>query len=373
VNAAQTDNRAEELLASPLGRQVIARYLPWKEEICKVSPNYDELAASWRGSRQGLLDYVIYSDWRNVPEHMIELAFRLAVRQSSGWKGKIADASEGYLIEGAAEECSAFGFSIEDEAVWSLTATGAGELRPVADALVAATGSQPWWAAPMLSDQRFVAWDDRQLLRGHALAAAVIESTRALRDENSADAAPSASRVRSHRDGYGSRWWSSPPFAERSWSANALEGLWSIGLLDTSDAYGPADPAERIENGEGPTLWRLRIDPSSRIFEVNGVVDWQVLVNQFPCDVSATHGKAWSRWTGSSGPWLLPDWENVRGCYDGVHVSVGAYLSSCGIAVPVRDGYSMLAGWMPGATLWLRDKITKSQKEPGSLAFEGLV
>ena len=47
--------------------------------------------------------------------------------------------------------------------------------------------------------------------------------------------------------------------------------------------------------------------------------------------------------------------------YDGVHVTVGAAVTACGVALPTGDGYTMLAGWTPGAALWLRDKSVGTQ------------
>jgi hypothetical protein len=61
---------------------------------------------------------------------------------------------------------------------------------------------------------------------------------------------------------------------------------------------------------------------------------------------------------GVRGPWRLPAWEQVVDHCDGVHVTVGAAVAACGVALPAGHGYTMLAGWTPGATLWLRDKAT---------------
>jgi hypothetical protein len=275
----------------------------------------------------------------------------------------VIKASERRLAEDLAQECSGFGLTYESEAIWGLTKTAANELRPVADALVAAMGTRQWWDEVQLSDQRFVAWDGRLPLNDAELESALETEMGELRagDRSSQDR-PGSEQSLSPR--LGDIWWSTPWFAERAWSTNAIEGLWSLGLLNSSDAYGPADPDAVIAGGEAsPRLLRLKMNPRSRVFEIASVNDWQSLVDQFPCDVSATHGKDWSMWTNKLGPWLLPDWQEARRHYDGVHVGIGGYLSSCGIAVPVRHGYSMLAGWMPGATLWLRDMVVERRRE----------
>jgi hypothetical protein len=41
--------------------------------------------------------------------------------------------------------------------------------------------------------------------------------------------------------------------------------------------------------------------------------------------------------------------------YDGVHLTVGGYLACSGLALAAGGGYTMLAGWIPDATIWLRD------------------
>jgi hypothetical protein len=341
---------------------MLARYVPWEERVCEESQAYRELAGSWAGSRRGLCNEALVTDWRNIPHDRVRAAFSIAVSQDHGWRRDITGASELDLLKDLAEESSAFGFNLENEAVWGLTATAAEQLLPVAEAFVAARGAQRLWDDADPAEQRFVAWGDLPPLRGADLDAAVAASMQHLRIEN-AGLSRSEAGGRPGPGRYGSLWWSAPSFAEQSWSTNGPEGIWSMELLDSSDSYGPADPEEAITGGAGPALWRLKIDPRSRIFEVGCVSDWKSLVDQFPCEVSATHGDDWSRWTKAPGPWLLPDWENVRERYDGVHVSVGAYFSSSGIAVPVRGGYSMLAGWLPGATLWLMDTITESHRE----------
>ncbi len=72
-------------------------------------------------------------------------------------------------------------------------------------------------------------------------------------------------------------------------------------------------------------------------------------------DVTGTHDGEWRRWGDVTGPWCLPDWEAVMERYDGVHVSVGGYIASCGLALGVGDAYTMLSAWTPDATFWLRD------------------
>ena len=97
---------------------------------------------------------------------------------------------------------------------------------------------------------------------------------------------------------------------------------------------------------------------------VAGPADWQALVSAFPTDVTGTHAGEWHASTGLPGPWRLPDWEQVMQHYDGVHLTIGGYLACGGIAPPAGGGYTMLTGWIPDATLWLRD-VTTGQRRLG--------
>src|ERR1700722_3987732 len=354
IGSPELGGRPGMVLASPLGRQMLASYVDWKESICDASPGYHELARSWTGSQLGLLDHFLIREWRNISADLVRRAFRHAVMDTSDWRWRIAEASERQLIEDLASATGDRGFNLENEAVWGLTHIGAAELAPVAVALVSAAGAGQWWNSVSLTDQRFVGWDDRPPLRGADLESTVEAASRELRSSNGGRG-PNADWRSSN---YGSLWWSSPSFAEESWTVNRVAGIWSTGLLYFTDAYGPGDDPDRlIASPASPGLWQLSMDPSARIYEVSGPADWAALVNRFPCDVSRTHGDDWSRWSGAPGPWILPDWSKVAESYDGVHVSIGGYISSCGLGIPVHDGYSMLAGWLPGATLWLKDVI----------------
>src|SRR5712691_4336361 len=150
----------------------------------------------------------------------------------------------------------------------------------------------------------------------------------------------------------GALWWSAPGTAPASWTTPAVGQLPAAGLLEFFDTFLPPDEAA------GANVWLLRIDSRARVLEITSPRDWQHLVDRFPRDVTGTHDGEWRGWTGVRGPWRLPDWEQVADHYAGVHVTVGAVVTSCGVALPAADGYTTLVGWTPGATLWLRDEIT---------------
>jgi hypothetical protein len=102
-------------------------------------------------------------------------------------------------------------------------------------------------------------------------------------------------------------------------------------------------------------VWSMVIDPAARVAEITGPGGWRDLVSEFPRDVTGTHDGEWRDWGGQPGPWRLPDWPAVARRYDGVHVTTGGFLATSGLALPAAGGFTMLAGWVPGATLWLRD------------------
>ncbi|PYH01852.1 DUF1990 domain-containing protein [Arthrobacter stackebrandtii] len=58
----------------------------------------------------------------------------------------------------------------------------------------------------------------------------------------------------------------------------------------------------------------------------------------------------------------MPDWSAFKDKYDGVHLTVGGYLATAGVAIPV-DGAcsSVLAGWDPDATFWFRDVAAEAE------------
>ncbi len=54
----------------------------------------------------------------------------------------------------------------------------------------------------------------------------------------------------------------------------------------------------------------------------------------------------------------VADYAAVAADYDAVHVSVAGYLAAAGVALPVDDARTMVAGWDPDATYWLTDVLS---------------
>lgn len=220
------------------------------------------------------------------------------------------------------------------------------DLRTVADALVGSPATQWWWDDVMRDDQRFAARatdDGIGPPRGDQVTEQVKRSAKKLRTEESDARArhPSPGDVPQNASGH---WWSIP-----------IPGFW------TSRAMPPVPALHLVcaeePSGERVVVWSLRIASDARVFEIRAPADWARLVEIAPVDVTMSRLGDWRTWTGHEGPFYLPDWRVVAEHFDGVHVTVGAYLATRSVSLPVADGYSVLAGWDPDASLWLRDVI----------------
>jgi hypothetical protein len=301
-------SRVDLILGSPLGRQLLTSYVSWP------------------------------------PGNSLE---------PENWQEAISHLTEAELAGRLVSEAFSFGFSGDEEA-WQRTALAADQLRPVAAALLDSPGAHRWWDGADLTDQRFVAWDDQPRVAGPALEQTIracMQAERADNDEGRRRPRP-AERPRTR---IGACWWSPPGFAPESWTTPAFGALPAGALYQFFDTFLPRDADEA-------TVWSMAMRPGASVLEVGEPGDWQGLVARFPRDVTGTHDGEWRYWGGAPGPWLLPDWEHVMDSYDGVHVSVGAAISSAGLALPVHGGYTMLFGWVPGATLWLRDVTVKIRR-----------
>lgn len=219
-------------------------------------------------------------------------------------------------------------------------------LRPIADA-VAGHPAAAWWSAPLdRSAQAHVqywhrGWEPRlelidprpELRRWRDR---VIETERRLAGDP-------------HWQSTSGAWWSDPAFAGAGWTTPALPEFGPVRLYCTEDSLG----------WDHARVHPVVVDDQCHVLEIDGPDAWARLVDEYPLEV--THGKrgSWWRTTGRSGRWWIPDWVAVAEDYDAVHVSVTGYLATAGWAVPTARGATMLAGWGPGHTCWLRpDRLT---------------
>jgi hypothetical protein len=101
-----------------------------------------------------------------------------------------------------------------------------------------------------------------------------------------------------------------------------------------------------------------KLDDSAprQIFEISDAGAWTDLCREYPLDVTASRRHDWYRVTGRDGRWVIPDWSRVALDFDGVHLPIDTYLASAGLTISVgQDVGSMIAGWDPDETYWLRD------------------
>lgn len=140
-------------------------------------------------------------------------------------------------------------------------------------------------------------------------------------------------------------WWSMPPSELRS----------SMGMTPS----GIPEALHYVEDGpprEEAVISKLKVS-AARLYVIDSPDDWVALCEKYPLDVTAEVRHDWYRVTGRDGRWVIPNWRDVAGEWDGVLLTKRAYLSSAGTAIPVGDAASVIAGWNPGETYWLTDAV----------------
>lgn len=288
--------------------------------------------------------------WQDAAPQQARAVVRAAVARRD-WLG-LLDLGELGLLAAVAGARPGFGHGIADDAgTRALLALARPELRPVAEALVSAPAARRWWEPLARADQRFLEWDDWPRLTGPAVQWAVRDSMTAARAENARGLRWAQQHGAPARD----CWWSVPEFAVQSMTTGGFGDLSAIALARFEDLFTPLEET-------GATVWSLRIAPHARVMEMAGPADWQALVSTFPLDVTGTHDGEWRARTGLAGPWRLPDWERVMEHYDGVHLTIGGYLASRGVPLAAGGGHTMLTGWLPDATIWLRDVVAGQRR-----------
>ena len=317
--------RADLLLGSPRGRLLVA----------------------------GCLGYALSDalhEQRDVQPPQVRAIVGTAVARGE-WH-RLLDLDEFGLLAAVAGTHPDFGRRVvADEGMLALLILAQEELRPVADALVSAPAARRWWDPVARADQRFLEWADWPRLTGPAVQWAVRDSMTAARAENARGLALAQRHAAPARD----CWWSVPEFAPQSMTTGGFGAVSPIALARFEDLHTPLEET-------GATVWSLQITPQAQVREIAGPADWQAMVSAFPVDVTGTHAGEWRASSCLPGPWRLPDWEQVMQHYDGVHLTIGGYLACGGTVPPAGGGYTMLAGWVPDATLWLRDVATGQRR-----------
>lgn len=140
-------------------------------------------------------------------------------------------------------------------------------------------------------------------------------------------------------------WWSRPPYAlSKSTSDLPGQGPWGLNLVE--DAF----------HWEEASVTKLSVLTGARILELNSPNVWAQLCRDYPLEVTASKRHDWYRTTGQDMEWVMPDFSLLQDQYDGVHLTMGGYLTTAGTLIPVDEHRaSVLAGWDPDKTFWFRD------------------
>lgn len=132
----------------------------------------------------------------------------------------------------------------------------------------------------------------------------------------------------------------------------------AVGGLLVEDAYF----------GDGEVTWRPVVIPDDlRVLEIDSADVWVDLCRRWPLEVTASNWATWHDWTERQGRWVVPDWAEVAQRWDGVHLSLAAYLALAGATLdvdpPVGDAEvaerraTLVAGWSPDETYWFDDGV----------------
>lgn len=192
-----------------------------------------------------------------------------------------------------------------------------------------------WWSSPLAAEQWCVTFTDTTFPRVELPLAA--DAHRQWREE-----------------AYDFGWWSKPA-APLTATTRSRDNGEPLGLSLIEDSFGWKEAiSERVE----PRA-------NQRILEIIDSASWAQLCRRYPLEVSSV-GRGWHEATGRDGRWVIPDWSLVALEFDVVHLTVSAYLSSAGIAIPVDHEFaSVIAGWNPDESYWLTDVETDPASRVG--------
>ena len=221
-------------------------------------------------------------------------------------------------------------------------------LAPIAD-VVAGNPAARWWSTPLDRDTQIHTRFEPATAIGPPRGTAA-ERLRRWRDAVVDQERFAAEYRASHPSTpIGGTWWVTPALAGLDKTTRALPDAGSAALWLTEDEMG----------WESADLVACTVDPDALVLEIDGPDAWASLVASYPLDVTSSRAPDW--WgavDAREGDWLIPDWSAVAADFDGVHVSVLAWLMTSGEAVSPRPGTTTtLAGWDPDATWWLTDEV----------------
>lgn len=150
-------------------------------------------------------------------------------------------------------------------------------------------------------------------------------------------------------------WWSTPAPAGLPTTTRKLSFAGSVNLLWEEDSFGQQDALVRP----------VRTTRLPRVYEIDGAEAWIELVRRYPLELTWSRRHDWYRVTGEDAAWRIPDWTAVSRDWDGVHLTVFGYLSTATRLLRLDDRIAtLLAGWDPDQTWWLRDVLAAETDRP---------
>ncbi|MGO3151868.1 MAG: hypothetical protein ACTIJJ_04485 [Galactobacter sp.] len=218
-----------------------------------------------------------------------------------------------------------------------------------------------WMDAPLDRDQAWTTSEDGERDE-HAftgVAAGLAKARTAVREDEGRhrSARNPAKEVRGN-------WWSGlghPPVTTGLTGSDDRPG--PLRLYCEEDGYRASD--EQI------IARRLQVKDSDRVLEILTAQDWAVLCATHPLPVTKSYRGCWADATGRDSlhpedgtdpGWVIPDLAAAAEEYDGIHLTLAAYLACSGTAIPVppshghTNGAAVIAGWNPDETVWLSDR-----------------
>lgn len=219
-------------------------------------------------------------------------------------------------------------------------------LLPIAE-VVLGEPSARWWSTPLDRDAQIHTRFEPAPVTDPPLGTAAERLDRWRDEIEDQERTTARHRARHPLSLTGGRWWVTPALAGLDITTRALAEAGSASLWLTEDEMG----------WESANLVTCTVDPAARVLEIDGPGAWASLVATYPLYVTASRAPNW--WgavDAREGDWLIPEWSAVAADYDGVHVTVQAWLMTSGQTVAVGPRASTtLAGWDPDATWWLTD------------------
>ncbi|GAA1392467.1 hypothetical protein [Luteococcus peritonei] len=197
-----------------------------------------------------------------------------------------------------------------------------------------------WWGRPMRRKEQSLVRSPQQPRKGKGVKQALEgwreEERRARKDVRRADGDP--------RERVSGVWWSIPPLVPST--TGGLNGLGPVGR----------HLVEGFPLWESAEVVQVKVPKKFDVLEISAAADWVELCRRQPFAVTGSRMRDWYRATGHAGDWVIPDWREVAKDYDGIHLSLAAYLELTGRAIDVEEGTaSMIAGFSPDETRWFVD------------------